>query len=68
MREKRLKRCDAPPLPEEVCRPQRASKGKENSAPCHFQYIERRGACGKARVMAHHRRLKQELTEMEGTK
>src|ERR1700759_3330471 len=50
-----------------ICRPQGARTGKENTAPCHFQYIERRGACGKTGVMAHHRPLEREPAEMGGT-
>src|ERR1700758_5240743 len=68
MREKRLDGCGAPLVREGVWFLQRVrAMETENTAPCHLQYIERRGACGKTGVMAHHRPLKREPAEMGGT-
>jgi rifampicin phosphotransferase len=40
--------------------------GKEIRAPCHFQYIAHRGACGKARVVPHNRRPGPEFMKWVG--
>jgi hypothetical protein len=58
----------APPLCEEVVRPQRTKKGKENPHSCHSQYIAHRGACGQTRVVPHDCQPKPKPTEMGGTK
>ena len=55
----------APPLREEVVRPQRTMPGKEVPTPFHFHFTAHKGACGNPWVVPHNRRPKPEPTEME---
>jgi hypothetical protein len=50
---------DAPAIPYEPLSARRIPgevRAGRASAPCHFQLITHRGACGKARVVPHNRR------------
>jgi hypothetical protein len=61
---RRYRRTGAPPLREEVVRPQRTTRGKENATPLHSQRIAHRGACGKTRFVPQNRRPRPEPAEM----
>src|SRR5688572_804774 len=54
----------APPLREELVRPQRTIREKEITHSFPFSFYSAQGACGKPRVVPHNRRLRPEPTEM----
>jgi hypothetical protein len=56
----------APPLREDVVRAQRTRKRKEGTPSLPLSEYSAPGACGKARVVRHHRPSMPELAEMGG--